>query len=110
MKVSSVIHNYVNYAAQKLQKPFLNVIFPKLYGVPASAAEESNIVENEEDLELDSSANLIDIINKWARTKGLKQNRGKPVPEPPEKEEKKPTARPEKKDEKSEENSEETKK
>lgn len=102
MKVCSVIHNYVNYAAQKLQKPFLNVIFPKLYGVPASAAEESNIVENQEDLDLDSSANLIDIINKWAKTRGLKQNKNKPVPEPPTKEEKKA--------ENTEENSEKAKK
>ena len=80
MKVSSVVSNYVNYAAEKLQKPFLKLIFPKIYGVDADSAVEEGIVESEEDLK--STAGLIDKINKWARTRGLKQNKGKPAPEP----------------------------
>lgn len=82
MKVASVINNYVNYAAEKLQKPFLKLIFPKLYGVSAEDAVEEGIIESEADLK--STADLIDKINKWAKTRGLKQNKGKPAPEPDE--------------------------
>lgn len=80
MKVASVINNYVNYAAEKLQKPFLKVIFPKIYGVDAEEAVEEGIIESEDDLK--STAGLIDKINKWARTRGLRQNKGKAAPEP----------------------------
>lgn len=114
MKVASVINNYVNYAAEKLPKPFMNIIFPKLYGVTGDEAVEANIVESEEDLK--STADLIDKINTWGRTRGLKQNKGKPAPEPDDEEQKStekpvPTKKPEEpKEEKEEENSEKAEK
>ena len=80
IKVASTLNNYINYAAEKLQKPFLKLIFPKLYGVPAEDAVDAGLVEKEEDLK--TTTNLIDKINTWAKTRGLKQNKNKPAPEP----------------------------
>ena len=68
MKVASVINNYVHYAEEKLQKPFLNVIFPKLYGVPANEMVTQDLIDD--DKYLDSSKGLIDAINDYAKNRG----------------------------------------
>ena len=68
MKVASVINNYCHYASEKMPEAFLKLIFPKLYGVPASEAEQNNIVEDNEDLE--TGKDLIDIINEYGRNRG----------------------------------------
>ena len=68
MKVASVINNYIHYAEKHLQKPFLNLIFPKLYGVPFDEATENNILP--EDFELKSSTDIIDVINDFGRNRG----------------------------------------
>lgn len=68
MKVASVINNYVHYAEEKLQKPFLNVIFPKLYGIPADEMVTQDIIDD--DKYLDSSKGLIDAINEYGRNRG----------------------------------------
>jgi len=68
MKVASTINNYIHYVSEHLQKAFLNIIFPKLYGVPADEAAEHNIVENNEDLKTD--ADLITIINEYGKNRG----------------------------------------
>jgi hypothetical protein len=73
MKVASVINNYIRYAEEKLQKPFLNIIFPKLYGYPAEEMVEQNLVDTPD--YLDSSAGLIDAINEYGRNRG-KYNKG----------------------------------
>ena len=71
-KVVSVINNYVRYAETHLRKPFLNVIFPKLYGIPISAAGEEELIPEDKDNQkfLDSNSSLIDTINEWARNRG----------------------------------------
>ena len=98
MKVASVINNYIHYAEEKLQKPFLKLIFPKLYGYPAEEMVEQGLVDSDE--YLDSSAGLIDAINDYGKNRG-KYNKGsnknpvtgtggktkKPVEEPKEPEE-----------------------
>lgn len=61
MKVVSVLHNYVNYSQEHMQKAFLKIIFPKLYGIPADAAIEENLVP--EDTNLDTEKHIIDVIN-----------------------------------------------
>ena len=71
MKVSSVINNYINYAATKLQKPFLNVIFPKIYGVDSKDAVSAQLVEKDEDL-TKNPKNLLTVVNTWR--KSLKSN------------------------------------
>lgn len=71
MKVSSVINNYIHYAEEKLQKPFLKLIFPKLYGVPYDEAIDNNLLPN--DFELDSSESIIDAINDWGKNRGKMQ-------------------------------------
>lgn len=68
MKVASVINNYIHYAEEKLQKPFLKVIFPKLYGIPADEMVEQDLIDD--DKYLDSSAGLIDAINAYGRNRG----------------------------------------
>lgn len=68
MKVTSVIHNYINYAQEHLQKPFQKLIFPKLYSVDYEDAAEENLVP--EDTKLESEKHIIDIINDWAKNRG----------------------------------------
>jgi hypothetical protein len=68
MKVASVINNYIHYAEEKLQKPFLKLIFPKLYGYPAEEMVEQGLVDSDE--YLDSSAGLIDAINEYGKNRG----------------------------------------
>lgn len=71
MKVASVINNYVHYASEKMKPAFLKLIFPKLYGVNADEAAEHNIVNENEDLE--TNKDLIDIINDYGKNRGKYQ-------------------------------------
>ena len=73
MKVASVINNYIHYAEEKLQKPFLKLIFPKLYGYPAEEMVEQGLIDTEE--YLDSTEGLIDAINDYGKNRG-KYNKG----------------------------------
>ena len=68
LKVASVINNYIHYAEEKLQKPFLKIIFPKLYGIPADEMVEQDLIDD--DKYLDSSTGLIDAINDYGRNRG----------------------------------------
>lgn len=71
MKVASVINNYIHYAEEKLRQPFLKLIFPKLYGVTADEAIEKDLVP--EDFKLDSTTDIIDIINDFGKNRGKYQ-------------------------------------
>ena len=71
MKVASVINNYIHYAEKHLQKPFLKLIFPKLYGVPFDEAEENNLLPV--DFELKSTSDIIDTINDYGKNRGKYQ-------------------------------------
>lgn len=68
MKVASVIMNYCHFLSEKKPDAFLKLIFPKLYGVPADEAAENDLVEDNEDLE--TGKDLIDVVNDWARQRG----------------------------------------
>ncbi len=68
MKVASVINNYCHYLSEKKPEAFLKLVFPKLYGVPADEADQNGIVEDNEDLE--SGKDLIDVVNDWAKNRG----------------------------------------
>jgi hypothetical protein len=68
MKVASVISNYCHYLSEKKPEAFLKLVFPKLYGVPAEEADQNGIVEDNEDLE--SGKDLIDVVNDWAKSRG----------------------------------------
>jgi hypothetical protein len=68
MKVASVINNYIHYAEEKLQKPFLKLIFPKLYGYPAEEMVEQDLIDTED--YLDSTTGLIDAINDYGKNRG----------------------------------------
>ena len=61
----------MHYAEEHLQKPFLKVIFPKLYGIAADEMVEQNLIDTDE--YLDSSAGLIDAINEYGRKRGQYQ-------------------------------------
>ena len=71
LKVASVISNYVHYAEEHLQKPFLKLIFPKLYGIPADEMVEQDLIDTDE--YLDSSKGLIDAINEYGKNRGKYQ-------------------------------------
>lgn len=71
MKVASVINNYIHYASEKMKPAFLKLIFPKLYGVTADEAAEYDIVNENEDLE--TNKDLIDIINEYGKNRGKYQ-------------------------------------
>lgn len=68
MKVASVINNYCHYLSEKKPEAFLKLVFPKIYGVPADEAAENDLVEDNEDLE--TGKDLIDVVNDWARNRG----------------------------------------
>ena len=68
MKVASVIMNYCHFLSEKKPAVFLKLIFPKLYGVPAEEAAENDLVEDNEDLE--TGKDLIDVVNDWAKNRG----------------------------------------
>jgi hypothetical protein len=68
MKVSSTILNYIHFLSEKKPDAFLKLVFPKLYGVPADEAAENGLVEDNEDLE--TGKDLIDVVNEWARNRG----------------------------------------
>ncbi len=68
MKVASVIVNYCHFLSEKRPDAFLKLVFPKLYGVPAEEAAENGLVEDNEDLE--TGVDIIDIVNDWARNRG----------------------------------------
>lgn len=68
MKVASVINNYCHFISEKKPAAFLKLIFPKLYGVPADEAEQNGIIDDNEELE--TGKDLIDIINEYGRNRG----------------------------------------
>ena len=61
----------MHYAEEHLQKAFLKVIFPKLYGIAADEMVEQDLIDTDE--YLDSSAGLIDAINEYGRKRGQYQ-------------------------------------
>ena len=68
MKVASVINNYIHYAEKNLQKPFLKLIFPKLYNIPFEDAIEKDVLPD--DFKLETSTDIIDVINEYGRNRG----------------------------------------
>jgi len=108
LKVSSVINNYIHYAEEHLQKPFLKVIFPKLYGIPADEMVDKDIIDD--DKYLDSTTGLIDAINEYGKNRGKYQPGSNKNPVTgtggPKKKEKPEETKPEEPDEKSDESEE----
>jgi hypothetical protein len=68
MPTSSTLLNYIRYLSEKKPEAFLKLVFPKIYGVPAEEAAENGLVEDNEDLE--TGKDLIDVVNEWARQRG----------------------------------------
>ena len=103
MKVASVISNYCQFLSEKKPDAFLKLVFPKLYGVPADEAAEHGLVEDNEDLE--TGKDLIDIVNAWARDRGKfkKGSNKNPVAEKERANEAKPEANKSEKDKQTDE-------
>ena len=71
MKVASVINNYLHYMSEKMQKPFLKLIFPKLYGCEAEEMAKQDILGKDEVEEtLETSSSFIDAINEYGKNRG----------------------------------------
>lgn len=68
MKVASVINNYIHYAEKNMQKAFMSIIFPKLYGVAADEAAEQGLIP--EDINIETSTDIIDVINDFGKNRG----------------------------------------
>lgn len=71
MKVASVINNYIHYMSEKMQKPFLKLIFPKLYGCDAEEMARQDILGKEEvEDTLETGTSFIDAINEYGKNRG----------------------------------------
>lgn len=68
LKVASVINNYIHYAESHFKKPFLKIIFPKLYGVLPEDAASVDLLP--EDFNFETSSDIIDTINKYGANRG----------------------------------------
>lgn len=68
MKIASCIKNYITYMDENKHELFMKLIFPKLYSFDATEAEENGIIP--EDTDLDTTKNIIDVINDWAKNRG----------------------------------------
>ena len=71
MKVASVINNYVHYMSDTHRKLFLKMIFPKLYGITEDQIVNQDLLDEEtEDTILDSSEDIINLINEYGKNRG----------------------------------------
>lgn len=68
MKTASVIVNYINYTAEHMKPAFNKLIFPKLYDTTIEEVGKQGLVP--EDTNLETTKNIIDIINDWAKNRG----------------------------------------
>lgn len=68
MKTASVIVNYINYTAEHMKPAFNKLIFPKLYDTTIEEVSERGLVP--EDTNLETTKNIIDTINDWAKNRG----------------------------------------
>lgn len=76
-KVASVIFNYVNYMEKHYQNLYADIIYPALYQkeyeddvqLQIQEPEPEEPPEEEPDISVKSDKDLLDISNKWARTK-----------------------------------------
>lgn len=69
-KVAATIYNYINYMEKHYQKLYADIIYPALYGEEYTDDVQLSIDDIEDDNgELTSTEDEIDISNKWAATK-----------------------------------------
>lgn len=69
IKVSSVIHNYINYMQKHQQRLYADIIYPALYQKEYEDDVQLDMTDNEDDNELLTDTDTLDISNKFARTK-----------------------------------------
>lgn len=65
-KVASVIYNYINYMEKHYKSLYANTIYPAIYDKPYEEPYQTTIFDTDE---LDSSSDVLDTSNKWAKTK-----------------------------------------
>lgn len=75
LKISSTIHNYVNYMQKHYEKLYADIIYPAIYGKPYEDPVQLTI-DSEGD-KLDTDSETIDKSNEFARTKSLFQKGNK---------------------------------
>ena len=72
MKVASVLDNYIHFMEEHNTKPFLNLIFPKLYGTIADDMAGAGLVSEDDAKKfLNNSKGLLDAISKYDKTKDV---------------------------------------
>lgn len=69
MKVASVIRNYCMYMQKNMPDLFFKIIYPALYGEEYDETQMSIDDLSNDEPELSTDEDDIDVSNKWARTK-----------------------------------------
>lgn len=67
VKVSSVIHNYVNYMEKYYQKLYADIIYPAIYQQEYQEPVQLDLDSDDDNMKTDSDT--LDVSNRWARTK-----------------------------------------
>ena len=67
VKVSSVIHNYVNYMEKHYQKLYADIIYPAIYQQEYQEPVQLDLDSDDDKMKTDSDT--LDVSNRWARTK-----------------------------------------
>lgn len=67
IKLASTIYNYVNYMQKHQQKLYADIIYPAIYGKEYEEPVQTDLFSSDE---LDSSSDVIDASNKYAKDKG----------------------------------------
>ena len=77
IKVSSVIHNYINYMKRHYKKAYVDVIYPALYGKEYEEPVQLGLNDAEDNDELASDENTLDQANEYnkERTRFKKGNK-----------------------------------
>lgn len=69
IKLSSVVHNYINYMEKNYKKLYADIIYPAIYGRKYQEPVQLDMDTLDKD-ELDTTTDTVDKSNKYARDKG----------------------------------------
>lgn len=69
IKLSSVVHNYINYMQKHYEKMYADIIYPAIYQKKYEEPVQLDLDTMDKD-DLDTSSDMLDKSNKYARDKG----------------------------------------
>ena len=78
IKASSVVYNYINYMESHYPKLYADIIYPAIYEKPYEYDVQLDIDTTiKDDNTLSSEQDELDVVNKWAKTRGQFQKGNK---------------------------------